>query len=99
MPPSKSSIVIKSALLQRMHLNRRDQLLNIRGVQILQRLFASLDVHEAQCLNDLQTLALLRCMTNLKEPQCYVMFDMLDLDNSGSLEVSDLPCNVRRGGG
>lgn len=80
---------MRSALLQRLHLNRTDQLLTVRALQVLRALFDALDIHHRGALNDLQFLALLRTMTNLREAQCYRLFDMLDIDSSGTLEFDE----------
>ena len=82
-------VVVKSSLLNRLHLERREQLLNVRSVQILRQWFDCLDIHKDGFLNDLQVLAILRTMTNLRETQCYRLFDMLDLDKSGNLEFDE----------
>lgn len=84
-----ATVLVRSPLLQRLHLNRTDQLLTVRAIQVLRSLFHALDIHQQGALNDLQFLALLRTMTNLSEKQCYRLFDMLDIDKSGTLEFDE----------
>lgn len=52
-------------------------------------LFKCLDVHKELQLNDVQFLAFMSSSTNLTTEQIYKVFDMLDVDCSGTLDFDE----------
>ena len=76
-------------LFQNMHLNRTYSLLTGRNVKVIYDLFCMLDVHNDQSLNDVQFFAFLATVTDLTESQSNAVFDMLDVDGSGSIDINE----------
>ena len=80
---------VTSRLPQNMHLNRTYSLLTGRNVKVLYDLFCLIDVHNDQSLNDVQFYAFLATVTDLTESQSNAVFDMLDVDGSGSIDINE----------
>eukprot|EP00163_Fabomonas_tropica_P021303 TRINITY_DN3731_c0_g1_i1.p1 TRINITY_DN3731_c0_g1~~TRINITY_DN3731_c0_g1_i1.p1 ORF type:complete len:187 (+),score=32.89 TRINITY_DN3731_c0_g1_i1:374-934(+) len=80
---------ITSDFLKRFHLDRRHALLSARNVLILREYFDALDVRNKECLDDLQFLAFIRMNTDLSESQAYSLFDVFDVDGSGSVDFDE----------
>lgn len=86
---TEATMKVKSRLLQYMHLNRTHSLLTGRNVRIIFDLFSLIDVHDDLSLNDVQFFAFLNSVTDLTESQSYSVFDMLDVDGSGSIDFNE----------
>eukprot|EP00736_Rhodelphis_marinus_P011467 Rmarinus@m.5563 len=80
---------ITSKFLQRFHLDRTHRLLTARSVQLIWEFFKALDVRGLESLDDIQFLAFMKTCTDLSESQAYRVFDMFDVDHSGSLEFDE----------
>lgn len=60
-----------------------------KNARIILELFRLLDVHNEMALNDLQFLAFMRVSTDLNESEIYKVFDMLDVDGSGTIDFDE----------
>lgn len=60
-----------------------------RNVRIILELFRLIDVHREMALNDLQFCAFMKTATDLSTNQIYKVFDMLDVDGSGSMDFDE----------
>ena len=80
---------VTSRLFQNMHLNRTYSLLTGRNVKVIYDLFSLIDVHNDESLNDVQFFAFLNSVTDLNESQSNTVFDMLDVDGSGSIDFNE----------
>ena len=80
---------VTSNLLKHIHLDKTYSLLSGRNVKVIYDLFRMLDVHEEECLNDVQFCAYLKSVTDLSINQIYAVFDMLDTDCSGSIDFDE----------
>ena len=58
-------------------------------MKLLYELFQLLDVHNEQCLNDIQFHVLMKRFTDLDENRIYKVFDMLDTDSSGTIDFNE----------
>ncbi|XP_020903964.1 EF-hand calcium-binding domain-containing protein 9 [Exaiptasia diaphana] len=75
--------------LRYMHLDKTYCLLSGKNARIVLELFRLLDVHNEMALNDLQFLAFMRVSTDLNESEIYKVFDMLDVDGSGTIDFDE----------
>ncbi|KAM7429196.1 EF-hand calcium-binding domain-containing protein 9 [Porites harrisoni] len=80
---------IRSQILKYMHLDRTYCLLTGRNVRIILELFRLIDVHDEMALNDVQFCAFMKTATDLSTNQIYKVFDMLDVDGSGSMDFDE----------
>mmetsp|Transcript_3368 Transcript_3368/g.9705 ORF Transcript_3368/g.9705 Transcript_3368/m.9705 type:complete len:236 (-) Transcript_3368:92-799(-) len=80
---------IRLPLLQRLHLDPRHMLLNARGFSLMQRFFHELDVRNMDSLDDVAFTAFMQVATDLRESQILKIFDMFDVDGSGSIEFDE----------
>ena len=78
-----------STFLQRFHLDQQHLLLSARAVQILKHFFDKIDVRDEKALGDIQFLALMKTFTDLPEHKIYRVFDMFDVDDSGTIEFDE----------
>ena len=60
-----------------------------RNVRIILELFRLIDVHDEMALNDVQFCAFMKTATDLSTNQIYKVFDMLDVDGSGSMDFDE----------
>lgn len=80
---------VESKLLQYVHLDNNYSLLSGRNLKVIYDLFTLLDVHRDNALNDVQFCAFLKSVTDLTTTQIYKVFDMLDVDGSGSIDFNE----------
>lgn len=80
---------VTSNLLQYLHLDKTYSLLTGRNVKVIYDLFMLLDIHGEEALNDVQFCAFLKTITDLNTTQIYKVFDMLDVDSSGSIDFNE----------
>ena len=80
---------VNSSFLDNMHLQKIYCLLPARNVKLLYEFFKLLDVHDTECLNDVQFCVLMKRFTDLDENRIYKVFDMLDTDSSGSIDFNE----------
>ena len=80
---------VTSNLLQYLHLDKTYSLLTGRNVNVIYDLFMLLDIHGEEALNDVQFCAFLKTITDLNTTQIYKVFDMLDVDSSGSIDFNE----------
>lgn len=78
-----------SKLLQHVHLDKNYSLLSGRNLKVIYDLFMMLDMHGDNALNDVQFCAFLKSITDLTTTQIYKVFDMLDVDGSGSIDFNE----------
>jgi len=76
---------VKSELLNSLHLDSRQLLLSARGVQVLFEFFTLLDVRGSGELDDVGFTSLMQGLTDLSERDAYKVFDIFDVDGSGSI--------------
>eukprot|EP00842_Homolaphlyctis_polyrhiza_P003502 jgi/Hompol1/4152/HPOL_006949-RA len=82
-------MIVKWELVKRLHLDPKYGLLNARSVNMLVELFKMLDWRGTGGLDDVQFQCILSHATDLKESQIYKIFDLFDLDGSGSVEFDE----------
>jgi len=70
-------------------LDSRHLLLSGRAVLMVRKFFDSLDVRHLDALDDIQFIVFLQSCTDLSEDECLRVFDMLDVDDSGSIEFDE----------
>jgi len=80
---------VNSELLSLFHLDSKHSLLTARDVLILKRLFDLLDIRGDGQLDDVQFLGFMKVSTNLSDSEIYRIFDVFDVDKSGSLEFDE----------
>ena len=80
---------VTSALLEPLHLDKQHLLLSARAVQMLKSYFDLVDVRKQSALDDIQFLAVMKSFTDLREAQIYRVFDMFDVDDSGTIEFDE----------
>ncbi|KAJ3408308.1 EF-hand calcium-binding domain-containing protein 9 [Chytriomyces hyalinus] len=80
---------VKSSFLKRLHLDSTWGLLTARSALICLEVFQLLDWRGAGSLDDIQFLSFMTHATDLKEKQVYKVFDIFDLDRSGSVEFDE----------
>jgi len=80
---------VESKLLQYVHLDKNYSLLSGRNLKVIYDFFTLLDVHGDNALNDVQFCAFLKSITDLTTTQIYKVFDMLDVDGSGSIDFNE----------
>ncbi|KAJ1508873.1 EF-hand calcium-binding domain-containing protein 9, partial [Coelomomyces lativittatus] len=80
---------VKSNFLKRLHLDPKYGLLNAKSAQLVYELFHLLDYRQTGGIDDIQFTAFLICCTDLSKKQIYKVFDIFDLDRSGSCEFDE----------
>ena len=80
---------IVSEFLKRLHLDKQHLLLTGRAVQFIKQYFDDLDARGNGELDDVQFVAFMSMSTNLNEQDIYKVFDMFDVDHSGSIEFDE----------
>ena len=60
-----------------------------RSIHVILELFKCLDIHRELQLDDVQFWAFMSCSTDLTKSQIYKVFDMLDVDCSGTLDFDE----------
>ncbi|KAL7748285.1 EF-hand calcium-binding domain-containing protein 9 [Sorochytrium milnesiophthora] len=80
---------VTSQFIKRLHLDPKYWLLSARSAQLILELFKLLDCHGNGGLDDLQFSAFLYSSTDLSKTQIYKIFDIFDLDRSGSCEFDE----------
>eukprot|EP00002_Diphylleia_rotans_P004537 TRINITY_DN1338_c0_g1_i7.p1 TRINITY_DN1338_c0_g1~~TRINITY_DN1338_c0_g1_i7.p1 ORF type:complete len:210 (-),score=58.16 TRINITY_DN1338_c0_g1_i7:386-1015(-) len=80
---------VTSNFLRRFHLDPRHGLLTGRNVQVIREFFDAMDVRNMEALDDIQFLSFMKMTTDLSENQIYNVFDMFDVDDSGSIEFDE----------
>ncbi|EDO46223.1 predicted protein, partial [Nematostella vectensis] len=75
--------------LRYMHLDKNYCLLSGKNARIILELFRLLDVHDEMALNDIQFWSFMRSATDLSKSEIYTVFDMLDVDCSGSIDFDE----------
>ena len=83
------SVRIVSEFLKRLHLDKQHLLLTGRAVQFIKQYFDDLDARGNGELDDMQFVAFMSMSTNLNEQDIYKVFDMFDVDHSGSIEFDE----------
>ena len=64
-------------------------LLSGRGVKVIYDLFKLLDIHGEFALNDVQFCAFAKSVSDLSETRIYKVFDLIDVDGSGSIDFNE----------
>lgn len=80
---------VTSRLLQRLHLDPSHMLLSGRAVLLVKEFFDAIDVRDMEALDDIGFVAFLCGVTDLTERQALAVYDMLDVDSSGSIEFDE----------
>ncbi|XP_046853342.1 EF-hand calcium-binding domain-containing protein 9-like [Xenia sp. Carnegie-2017] len=80
---------VTSKVLKYLHLDKTHCLLSGRAIHIILELFKCLDIHRELQLNDVQFWAFMHSSTDLSKSQIYNVFDMLDVDCSGTLDFDE----------
>ncbi|KAI8804665.1 hypothetical protein BJ742DRAFT_447328 [Cladochytrium replicatum] len=80
---------VKWNVIKRLHLDPKYGLLNARSACLTLEIFNILDWRGAGALDDIQFKAFMMAVTDLKERQIYQVFDIFDLDRSGSVEFDE----------
>lgn len=80
---------ITSPFLERLHLETLNMLLTARGAQLVKRWFEYLDVLDSGQLDDIAFCSFVMSVTDLPKRSVYVVFDMFDVDSSGSIEFDE----------
>eukprot|EP01112_Ceratiomyxa_fruticulosa_P018963 TRINITY_DN613_c0_g1_i2.p1 TRINITY_DN613_c0_g1~~TRINITY_DN613_c0_g1_i2.p1 ORF type:complete len:229 (-),score=41.65 TRINITY_DN613_c0_g1_i2:143-829(-) len=78
-----------SPFYRRFHLDKRHMLLTARNMQHIRQFFEILDLKGTESLDDIQFLAFMKLTTDLSEPQIYKVFDLFDVDKSGSMDFNE----------
>jgi Ca2+-binding EF-hand superfamily protein len=66
------------------------ELLNVRSTLLVVEMFQALDWSKTGGLDDIQFYSLMSYATDLKSHEIYKIFDLLDLDGSGSVEFDEV---------
>lgn len=80
---------VRSRLMERMHLDPVHMLLSGRAVLLVKELFEAVDVRSMDGLDDVGFVAFLCGVTDLGEKDALAVFDMFDVDDSGSIEFDE----------
>ncbi|KAI8608798.1 hypothetical protein BC830DRAFT_1174105 [Chytriomyces sp. MP71] len=80
---------VKSTFIKRLHLDHTYGLLTARSAFLCFEAFNMLDWRGVGSLDDIQFLSFMLTSTDLKEKQVYKVFDIFDLDRSGSVEFDE----------
>ena len=81
---------VRSPFLRRLELDPTYGLLNARSAYSVYHLFLLLDFRGTGGIDDIQFSAFLRCVTDLDQKQVDKVFDIFDLDRSGSCEFDEV---------
>jgi len=79
----------KSNMMHYFHLDKKYSLLTSKMLKVIHQFFKLLDVHDDNSLNDLQFFIVMRHFTSLTPKQIYHMFDIVDMDGSGTVEFDE----------
>ncbi|KAI8894719.1 hypothetical protein BC833DRAFT_660680 [Globomyces pollinis-pini] len=82
-------MIVKWDFIKNLHLDSKYELLNARSTKLCLEMFKSLDWNESGKLDDIQFQCILNHATDLSVSQIYKIFDILDLDGSGSVEFDE----------
>ncbi|KAI9207364.1 uncharacterized protein BJ171DRAFT_494411 [Polychytrium aggregatum] len=87
----KPSIImkVKWKFFERLHLDSQYGVLNARSAFLVWEVFKLLDWRGKGSLDDVQFASFLTMVTDLKEAQAMKVFDIFDLDRSGSVEFDE----------
>ncbi|KAI9342584.1 hypothetical protein BDR26DRAFT_859210 [Obelidium mucronatum] len=80
---------VKWGFLKRLHLDHTYGLLTARSALMCHQVFNLLDWRGAGSLDDVQFAAFMAIATDLNEEHIYKVFDIFDLDRSGSVEFDE----------
>ncbi|KAJ3031555.1 UNVERIFIED_CONTAM: EF-hand calcium-binding domain-containing protein 9 [Siphonaria sp. JEL0065] len=80
---------VKWGFLKRLHLDHTYGLLTARSALLCHEAFKLLDWRGAGSLDDVQFAAFMSMATDLNEKHIYKVFDIFDLDRSGSVEFDE----------
>ncbi|EPZ34868.1 EF-hand [Rozella allomycis CSF55] len=80
---------VLSDFIKRFHLDSTFCLLSARNTQLIYEYFKLLDTRNQNSLDDVQFLAFMQTSTDLKVSEIYKIFDVFDLDRSGSCEFDE----------
>eukprot|EP00162_Nutomonas_longa_P003405 comp14131_c0_seq1/m.20117 comp14131_c0_seq1/g.20117 ORF comp14131_c0_seq1/g.20117 comp14131_c0_seq1/m.20117 type:complete len:193 (-) comp14131_c0_seq1:21-599(-) len=80
---------VTSGFLRRFHLDKRHSLLSARSLLVLREYFEVLDVRRKESLDDIQFLSFIKTNTDLSEAKSYGLFDIFDIDGSGSVDFDE----------
>ncbi|KAJ3176683.1 EF-hand calcium-binding domain-containing protein 9 [Irineochytrium annulatum] len=80
---------VKWSFIKRLHLDQTYGLLSARSAFLCWEIFKLLDWRGTGSLDDIQFNAFMQASTDLKEKQIYRVFDIFDLDRSGSVEFDE----------
>ncbi|KAJ3371500.1 EF-hand calcium-binding domain-containing protein 9 [Allomyces arbusculus] len=80
---------VTSNFIKRLHLDPKYGLLNASSAQLVLEYFRLLDCKGTGGIDDIQFAAFLSTSTDLSKSQIYKIFDIFDLDRSGSCEFDE----------
>ncbi|KNE56253.1 hypothetical protein AMAG_02087 [Allomyces macrogynus ATCC 38327] len=80
---------VTSNFIKRLHLDPKYGLLNASSAQLVLEFFRLLDCKGTGGIDDIQFAAFLSTSTDLSKSQIYKIFDIFDLDRSGSCEFDE----------
>lgn len=83
-------MIVKSSFIKGLHLDSKHELLNARSSLMVLELFKALDWNSCKKLDDIQFQSFMNVSTDLKNSEIYKIFDLLDLDGSGSVEFDEV---------
>jgi Ca2+-binding EF-hand superfamily protein len=81
---------VKWSFIKRLHLDQTYRLLSARSAFMCWEVFKLLDWRGIGSLDDIQFNAFMMAATDLSEVQIYKVFDIFDLDRSGSVEFDEV---------
>lgn len=82
-------MLVKWDFLQTLHVDPKYGLLNARSAFLVYHAFQMLDWRQQGSLDDIQFNVFLTSVTNLTDTQSYKIFDLFDMDRSGSVEFEE----------
>ena len=83
-------MIVKSGFINGLHLDSKYELLNARSSLMVHELFKALDWNQSKKLDDIQFQSFMNISTDLNNSEIYKIFDLLDLDGSGSVEFDEV---------
>ena len=87
-------MIVKSGFIKGLHLDSKHELLNARSSLMVLELFKALDWNSCKKLDDIQFQSFMNVSTDLKTSEIYKIFDLLDLDGSGSVEFDEVALHL-----
>jgi Ca2+-binding EF-hand superfamily protein len=82
-------MIVKWEFLDTLHIDPKYGLLNARSAFLIYHAFQMLDFLEQGYLDDIQFTVFLTTVTSLSDTQSYKIFDLFDMDGSGSVEYEE----------